>query len=47
METRSVNFHFGISSNTSKSRQLEIRGIFHFSCREGPDKSVVDRDMLF
>ena len=33
METRSVNFHVGISSNTSKSRQLEIRGNFHFSCR--------------
>ena len=26
METQSVNFHVGISSNTSKSQLLEIRG---------------------
>ena len=44
METQSVNLHVGISSNTSKSRLLEIRGNFYFSCRALRPKYTATRE---
>ena len=46
METQSVNLHVGISSNTSKSRLLEIRGNFYFSCRGILNTSQEKLDLL-